>query len=52
MRKGGLHVVALHNHMIGEEPAFFFVHWGRGRRAARGLKHALDEQAMVKKVDH
>lgn len=55
LRKGGLHVVALHNHMIGEEPAFFFVHfWGRGpaEELARGLKHALDEQAMVKKADH
>src|SRR4051794_36523449 len=31
LRKAGLHVVALHNHMVGEEPAFFFTHfWGKG----------------------
>jgi len=32
LRKGGLHIVALHNHMIGEEPAFYFTHfWGKSR---------------------
>src|SRR5262249_22292794 len=31
LRKGNLHIVALHNHMIGEQPAFYFVHfWGKG----------------------
>jgi hypothetical protein len=31
LRKSGIHIVALHNHMIGEEPAFFFTHfWGKG----------------------
>src|SRR5207248_3675939 len=31
LRKGGIHIVALHNHMIGEQPAFYFTHfWGKG----------------------
>jgi hypothetical protein len=47
LRKGNLHIVALHNHMIGEEPAFFFVHfWGKGptRDLAAGLQGALQAQ--------
>src|SRR5262249_25404242 len=32
LRKGGIHIVALHNHMIGEQPSFYFTHfWGKGR---------------------
>jgi hypothetical protein len=47
LRKGNLNVVALHNHMIGEEPAYYFVHfWGKGptQDLARGLAGALDAQ--------
>jgi len=47
LRKGGLHVVALHNHMVGEQPAFYFTHfWGKGpaRTLAEGLRSALDAQ--------
>ena len=47
LRKRGIHVVALHNHMIGEEPAFYFCHfWGKGKPAdlAAALKEALDAQ--------
>jgi hypothetical protein len=47
LRKAGLHVVALHNHMTGEQPAFFFTHfWGKGKAAdlATGLRAALDAQ--------
>ena len=47
LRKGGLHVVALHNHMIGEQPAFYFTHfWGKGKvdNLAHGLKSALEAQ--------
>jgi hypothetical protein len=47
LRKGNLHIVALHNHMIGEEPAFYFVHyWGKGPSGelARGLNGALEAQ--------
>ena len=48
LRKGNLHVVALHNHMVGEQPPFYFVHfWAKGPAAdlATGFKAALDAQA-------
>lgn len=51
LRKGGIHVVALHNHMLDEEPRFFFLHyWGKGSAAdlARGVRSALDAQAAGK----
>jgi len=47
LRKGGLHIVALHNHMVGEQPAFYFTHfWGKGpaRETAEKIKAALDAQ--------
>lgn len=47
MRKVGFHVVALHNHMIGEKPAYYFTHyWGKGSVAelAKGFKAALEVQ--------
>ena len=50
LRKGNLHVVALHNHMVGEQPAFYFVHfWGKGPapELARVLRAALDAQQKV-----
>jgi hypothetical protein len=48
LRKAGIHVVALHNHMVGEQPAFYFTHfWGKGSVAelAKGLESALKAQA-------
>jgi len=47
LRKANIHIVALHNHMIGEQPAFYFTHfWAKGKTAdlAQGLKSALDAQ--------
>ena len=55
LRKAGIHVVALHNHMIGEEPAFYFTHfWGKGpaRDLAQGLKAALDAQQNISSKGH
>lgn len=52
LRKAGIHIVALHNHMIGGEPVFFFTHfWGKGKAAdlARGFRAALDAQAAEAK---
>ena len=52
LRKAGIHVVALHNHMIGEQPAFSFTHfWGKGsaERLARGFKSALDAQEAAQR---
>ena len=47
LRKGGIHVVAIHNHMEGEEPASIFLHyWGKGSAGslAKGFKGALVAQ--------
>jgi len=52
LRKADIHVVALHNHMVGEQPAYYFTHfWGKGKaeELARGLKSALDAQAAAGK---
>lgn len=50
LREHGIHVVALHNHMIGGEPAFYFTHyWGKGsaEELARGVKAALEAQKQA-----
>ena len=50
LRKGGIHAVALHNHMAGERPAFYFTHfWGKGpaEELATGIRSALDAQASA-----
>jgi plasmid stabilization system protein ParE len=55
LRKADIHIVALHNHMVGEQPAFYFTHfWGKGpaRELARGLRSALDAQASVTNRGH
>jgi hypothetical protein len=47
LRRAGIHVVALHNHMVGEEPAYYFTHfWAKGPAAdlARAFRSALDAQ--------
>jgi Domain of Unknown Function (DUF1259) len=48
LRKAEIAVVALHNHMLEEDPRLFFVHyWGKGAALdlARGVRAALDAQA-------
>ncbi len=55
LRKSGIHVVALHNHMVGEKPAFYFTHfWGKGstKELAEGLKAALDAQKKASMNGH
>lgn len=47
LRDAGIHIVALHNHMIGETPPYYFLHyWGNGdpEVLARGLHAALEAQ--------
>jgi hypothetical protein len=47
LRAAGIHIVALHNHMIGDAPPYYFLHyWGNGapQELARGLRAALDLQ--------
>jgi hypothetical protein len=50
LRKGGIDVVAIHNHMTFEEPRIVFLHyWGVGpaARLSQVLRSALDAQAAV-----
>lgn len=50
LRQNGFHVVALHNHMVGGEPFFYFVHyWGSGPALdlARGLARVREAQAAA-----
>jgi hypothetical protein len=51
LRKGGIDIVAIHQHMTGEEPRMMFLHyWGRGKAAdlANAVKTARAEQSKVK----
>ena len=44
--ESGIEVVAVHNHMVHEEPRIFFLHyWGIGPvdKLSKGLKSALDQ---------
>jgi len=46
LRSNGLNVVAIHHHMIGTQPAIYFLHyWGTGPadKLATGFKAALNE---------
>ena len=55
LRKADIHIVALHNHMVGEQPAYYFTHfWGKGpaRELARGIRSALDAQKAVRPEGH
>lgn len=47
MRKNGINVVAIHQHMTHEQPRYLFLHyWGKGKAVdlARALKGTLDLQ--------
>lgn len=51
--ENGIEVVAVHNHMVHEEPRIFFLHyWGVGpaEKLAKGLRVALDQTG--KKMTH
>jgi len=46
LRNGGIEVVAVHNHMLDEQPRMFFLHyWGSGRaeNLAQTVRSALDQ---------
>ena len=50
MRHEGINIVAIHQHMTGEEPRILFLHyWGKGKAAdlARSVRLALDAQAAL-----
>ena len=47
LRKAGINIVAIHQHMTGESPRILFLHyWGRDKTVdlASGIKAALDTQ--------
>jgi hypothetical protein len=49
--ENGLEVVAVHNHMVHEQPRIFFLHyWGVGNaeQLAKGLRSALDQTSKGK----
>jgi hypothetical protein len=49
--ENGIEVVAVHNHMVNEEPRIVFLHyWGVGsaEQLARGLKAALNQTGKKK----
>ena len=49
--ENGIEVVAVHNHMVHEQPRIFFLHfWGVGNAEslAKGLKAALDQTGKMK----
>lgn len=49
--ENGIEVVAVHNHMVHEQPKIFFLHyWGVGdaEQLAKGLKSALDQTGKSK----
>ncbi len=50
LRERDIHIVALHNHMIGGEPAFYFLHyWGVGQATelANAVQAAREVQARI-----
>ncbi len=52
LRHANINIVAIHNHMIGEQPRVVFLHfWGTGSAAdlAIGLRAALDKCNMAVK---
>jgi hypothetical protein len=49
LRKSGIHIVAIHNHMTDESPRFIFLHyWGAGKASdlANGIRSALNVQKL------
>lgn len=51
LRKSGINIVAIHQHMTQENPRYMFLHfWGKGKAEslARSLKNTLDAQKAVK----
>src|SRR6266853_3565829 len=51
LRGSGIEVTALHNHMLGDEPRLFFMHfWANddAKKLATGLKAALSRIAIAK----
>jgi hypothetical protein len=51
LRGAGIEITALHNHMTGDQPRLFFMHFWANQDAkalARGLRAALDRMNIPK----
>lgn len=51
LRANGIEVTAIHNHMLGDEPRLFFMHfWANAetQKVAKGLRAALDQVRTAK----
>ena len=51
LRRNGIEVTALHNHMLEDQPRLFFMHfWANDDAAklAKGLREALDEVKLAR----
>jgi len=51
LRRHGIEVTALHNHLAGEQPRLFFMHfWGNAEATAlaQGLRAALDRMNLAR----
>jgi hypothetical protein len=51
LRRHGIEVTALHNHLVEEQPRLFFMHfWGNANAAAlaQGLRAALDRMNLAR----
>lgn len=52
LRRNGIEVTSLHNHMLDDDPRLFFMHfWAHDDAVslARGLRQALDSTAMIRR---
>ncbi|MDE2610570.1 MAG: DUF1259 domain-containing protein [Burkholderiales bacterium] len=55
MRAGGINIVAIHQHMAGEQPRYLFLHyWGKGRAVdlAKTIQQALAVQSIASNQHH
>jgi hypothetical protein len=55
LRKNNLEVVAVHNHMLGDDPRMIFLHYygqGEATELAKGFKAALNELGKGKGRSH
>jgi hypothetical protein len=51
LRENGIEVTALHNHMLGDQPRLFFMHFWANNEAsklANGLAAALDKVKIAR----
>ncbi|MGI5138240.1 MULTISPECIES: DUF1259 domain-containing protein [unclassified Streptomyces] len=51
LRRGGINIVEVHNHMLDEQPRLFFLHFwatGDGARLAQAIRPALDVTNLTK----